>query len=246
MEMGAFHLLDPERTEGWVSPYLQLGCTALAAHSVAAGAEGRVDLLLAARHTQHGFLQLAQLFLQHPSLLAAEALTAAAAHAAVGGLQRGAGRALVTSRDKVHNASVVQSPPGMVIDLFGCSLDVEDVFLTKVNVFIQKQRCQVALQVATVLHHDGAGDCVTPEQKPSVNTRLSIEKPRELHNSDYQMLLSIRTVYPQTLNTLSCLSLDYLHHPSINLSSIIYYHPSIHHLSASLSSIYLALICFLR
>ena len=50
----------------------------------------------------------------------------------------------------------------MVIDLFGCSLDVEDVFLTKVNVFVQKQRRQVALQVATVLHHDGTGDCVTP------------------------------------------------------------------------------------
>lgn len=80
-----------------MTPYLQLGSTALTAHSVTTGAEGGVDLLLAAHHAQHGFLQLAQFLLQHPGLLAAEAFTAAAAHAAVGGLQRRAGRALVIS-----------------------------------------------------------------------------------------------------------------------------------------------------
>lgn len=146
-----------------MNPYLQLGCTALTAHSMATGAKGRVDLLLAAHHAQHGFLQFAQLLLQHSGLLAAEALAAAAAHAAVRGLQRRAGRALVISRDKVHNTGVVQSPPGMVIYLFGCSFNIKDIFLAKINVLIQKQRRQVALQVTTVLHHDGTGDCVTPK-----------------------------------------------------------------------------------
>lgn len=80
-----------------VTPYLKLGSTALTAHGVATGAEGRVDLLLTAHHAQHGFLQLAKLLLQHSGLLAAEALTAAAAHAAVRGLQGRAGRALVIS-----------------------------------------------------------------------------------------------------------------------------------------------------
>lgn len=154
-------LMDREPGE----TYLQLGCTALAAHSVATGAEGGVDLLLAAYHAQHGLLQLAQLLLEHSGLLAAEALTAAAAHAAVGGLQRRAGGALVASGDKVHNTGVVQSPPGVVVYLLGCSFDVKDILLAKVNVLIEKERCQVALQVTTVLHHDGAGDCVTPEGK---------------------------------------------------------------------------------
>lgn len=80
---GQVDVLDMLHTGSADRTGLQLGCTALAAHSVATGAEGGVDLLLAARHTQHGFLQLAQLLLQHPGLLAAEALTAAAAHAAV-------------------------------------------------------------------------------------------------------------------------------------------------------------------
>lgn len=146
-----------------MTAYLQLGRAALAAHSVAAGAEGGVDLLLAAQHAEHGFLQLAQLLLQHSALLAAEALAAAAAHATVGGLQGRAGGALVVPGDKVHNPGVVQSPPGVVIHLLGCSFNIKDILLPKVNVFVEEQRCQVALQVTAVLHHDGAGDCVTPE-----------------------------------------------------------------------------------
>lgn len=53
----------------------------------------------------------------------------------------------------------------MVIYLLGCSFNIKDILLTKVNVFIEKQRCQVALQVTTVLHHDGTGDRVTPEDE---------------------------------------------------------------------------------
>lgn len=68
------------------APHLELGGAALAAHSVAAGAEGRVDLALTAQHAEHGLLQLAQLLLEGPRLLAAEALAAAAVHAALGGL----------------------------------------------------------------------------------------------------------------------------------------------------------------
>lgn len=96
---------------------LQLGRTALTAHSVAARAEGGVDLLLAAHHAQHGFLQLAQLLLQGPGLLAAEALTASAVHAAPRGLERGAGRALAAPGYEVQHTGIVQSPPGVVIHL---------------------------------------------------------------------------------------------------------------------------------
>lgn len=143
-------------------PHLELGGAALTAHGVAAGAEGRVDLLLAAQHAQHGLLQLAQLLLQHPGLLAAEALAAAAVHAAVRGLQRGARGAVLAPRDQVHHAGVVQSPPGMVVHLLRRSFNIEDVLLAEVNVLVQKQRCQMALQVSTVLHHDGTGHRVTP------------------------------------------------------------------------------------
>lgn len=117
---------------------LQLGGAALTAHSVAAGTEGGVDLLLTAHHAQHGLLQLAQLLLQRPGLLAAEALAAAAVHAALGGLQRGARRALVAPRHEVHDTRVVQSPPGVVVHLLGGSSDIENVLLAEVNVFIQK------------------------------------------------------------------------------------------------------------
>lgn len=96
---------------------LQLGRAALAAHGVAARAEGGVDLLLTAHHAQHGFLQLAQLLLQGPGLLAAQALAASAVHAAPGGLERGAGRALAAPGDEVQHAGIVQSPPGVVIHL---------------------------------------------------------------------------------------------------------------------------------
>lgn len=66
-----------------VDPHLELGGAALAAHSVATGAEGRVDLALAAEHAQHGLLEFTQLLLEGAGLLAAEALTAAAAGAAL-------------------------------------------------------------------------------------------------------------------------------------------------------------------
>lgn len=112
-------LTDGEQGEGRPpsTPHLQLGGAAFTAHGVATGAEGRVDLLLTAHHAQHGLLQLAQLLLQRPGLLAAEALTAGAVQAALRGLKRGAGRAVLASRHEVHNAGIVQSPPGMVIHL---------------------------------------------------------------------------------------------------------------------------------
>lgn len=50
---------------------------------MATGAEGRVDLALAAEHAQHGLLEFTQLLLEGTGLLAAEALTAAAAGAAL-------------------------------------------------------------------------------------------------------------------------------------------------------------------
>lgn len=157
-QVDVLHVLHP-RPADWAQ--LELSGTALAAHSVATRTEGRVDLQLAAHHAQHGFLQLAQLLLEHPGLLAAEALTATAIQAALGGLQGRVGRAVVASRDEVHNAGIIQSPPGVVIHLLRGSLNVEDILLAKVNVFIQKQRCQVALQVSAVLHHDGTGHGVT-------------------------------------------------------------------------------------
>lgn len=98
------------------APYLQLHGTALTAHSVATGTEGRVDLPLTAQHAEHGLLQLTQLLLEHSGLLAAEAFTATAVHA-FRGLERRVWRARVASRNQVHDAGIVQGPPGMVIDL---------------------------------------------------------------------------------------------------------------------------------
>lgn len=105
-----FHPRPADRTR------LQLHGTALTAHSVATGTEGRVDLPLTAQHAEHGLLQLTQLLLEHSGLLAAEAFTATAVHA-FRGLERRVWRARVASRNQVHDAGIVQGPPGMVIDL---------------------------------------------------------------------------------------------------------------------------------
>ena len=168
-----------------MDPHLELGGTALAAHGVAAGAEGRVDLALAAEHAQHGLLELAQLLLEGAGLLAAEALTAAAAGTAFRGLQgrvRGAG---VASGQEVHHTRIIQSPPGVVICLLGGSFNIEDILFAQVDVFIQKERSQVALQVSAVLHHDGTGHRVTPIDRDatpnSVLTGLGVPTSRTLN-----------------------------------------------------------------
>lgn len=113
-EVDVLHVLH-SRPADWAR--LELGGTAFTAHSVAAGTEGRVDLLFAAHHAEHGFLQLAQLLLEGSGLLAAEALAAAAVQPILRGLQGRVGGTVVTPRNQVHNTSIVQCPPGVVIDL---------------------------------------------------------------------------------------------------------------------------------
>lgn len=102
------------------------------------GTEGRVDLLLTTHHAEHGLLQLLQLLLQGFALLTAQALTACAVQIALGGLERRVLGAAVSPRYKVHNASIVQGPPRMVVHLLGRALDVKDVFLAQVNVLVKE------------------------------------------------------------------------------------------------------------
>ena len=45
----------------------------------------------------------------------------------------------------------------VVILVLGDSFNIEDILLTQVDVFVQKQRSQVALQVSAVLRHEGTG-----------------------------------------------------------------------------------------
>lgn len=60
----------------------------------------------------------------------------------------------------------------MVICLLGGSFNIEDILLAQVDVFIQKERSQVALQVSAVLHHDGTGHCVTPTDRDATPTSV--------------------------------------------------------------------------
>ena len=60
----------------------------------------------------------------------------------------------------------------MVIRLLGGSFNIEDILLAQVDVFIQKERSQVALQVSAVLHHDGTGHRVTPTDRDATPTSV--------------------------------------------------------------------------
>ena len=140
-------------------PHLELTGAALAAHHVAAGAEGGVHLLLAAQHAQQRFAQLPQPLLQRPALLAAAAVGPLVPTQGVG---RGRALAAAASGHQVHDAGVVEGAAGVVVHLFGGAADVENVLLAQVDVFVEEERRQVALEVPAVLHHHCVGHSVTP------------------------------------------------------------------------------------
>ena len=58
----------------WTNSHLKLTGAGLATHHVTAGAEGGVNLLLAAQHAQQRLPELLQPLLQRPALLAAAAV----------------------------------------------------------------------------------------------------------------------------------------------------------------------------
>lgn len=153
-----------DREDGTLS-HLQLVGAALAAHHVAAGAEGGVDLLLAAHHAQQRLAQLLQPLLQCPALLAASAVQAVVLLAAARRVRRRRGRvhaAAAGSRGQFRHARVVEGAAGVVVNLLGGAADIEDVLLAQVDVVVEEERRKVALEVAAVLHHHGVGHRVAP------------------------------------------------------------------------------------
>lgn len=130
-----------------------------------AGAERGVDLLLAAQHAQQRLPQLPQPLLQRPALLAA---------AAVGplvlllvparGAWRGGALAVAAPGHQVGDAGVVEGAAGVIVHLLGRAADVENILLAQVDVFVEEERGQVALEVPAVLHHHRVGHRVTPAE----------------------------------------------------------------------------------
>ena len=158
--------------------HLKLAGAALAAHHVTAGAEGGVDLLRAAQHAQQSLPQLLQALLQGPAPLAVPAVllllvlllvlfpssSSSSLGAVVAERGAGGGRALAGGgpRHQVHEAGVVERPAGVVVHLLGGPADVEHVLLAQVDVLVEEERSQVALEVPAVLHHHGARHRVAP------------------------------------------------------------------------------------
>lgn len=140
---------------------------------MAAGAEGGVDLLLAAQHAQQRLPQLPQPLLQRPALLAAAAVRPLVL-LLVPARGAGRGRALAAAAaavgHQVHDARVVEGAAGVVVHLLGGAADVEDVLLAQVDVLVEEERGQVALEVPAVLHHHSAGHRVTPSKARQVIT----------------------------------------------------------------------------
>lgn len=126
---------------------------------MAAGAEGGVHLLLAAQHAQQRLPQFPQPLLQRPALLAAAAVRPLVP---AGGVGRRGALALAASGHQVHDAGVVEGAAGVVVHLLGGAADVEHVLLAQVDVFVEEERGQVALEVPAVLHHHSAGHRVAP------------------------------------------------------------------------------------
>lgn len=157
--MGMFTAL----MKNWTNSHLKLSGAGLAAHHVAAGAEGGVDLLLAAQHAQQRLPELLQPLLQRPALLAAAAVQPLVLLVvpARGARRRGA-LAAAGARHQVDDARVVEGPARVVVHLLGGAPDVEDVLLAQVDVFVEEERSQVALKVSAVLHHHSVSDRVAP------------------------------------------------------------------------------------
>lgn len=123
-------------------------------------AEGRIDFFLTAYHAQHGLLKFPQLFLQGFCLLTAEALTAITVQRTFRRLERRTRLAMVTWH-QIHNTSIVQGSPCVVVDLLWCPFDVKYILFSNVDIVIQEKRCQVTLKISAVLHHNSACNRVT-------------------------------------------------------------------------------------
>jgi len=132
-------LISIPQTAREQASHLQLISAGLAAHHVAAGAEGGVDLLLAAEHAEQRLPELLQPLLQGSAQLAAAAVQPVVllVVSARGARRRGAP---VAAGHQVRDAGVVERAAGLVVNLLGGASDVEDVLLPQVDVFVQEKR----------------------------------------------------------------------------------------------------------
>lgn len=120
--------------------HLELICTGLAAHHVAAGAERGVYLLLAAQHAQQSLSELLQPLLQGSALLAAATVQPLVLLLVPAwGARRRRALAAARARHQVHDARVVESAAGVVVNFLGGAADVEDVLLAQVDVFVEEK-----------------------------------------------------------------------------------------------------------
>lgn len=131
-----FDVLEVHRACVCFGSHLELCGAVLAAHGVAAGAEGGVDLLLTAQHAQEGLAQLLQLLLEQPVLPTPSTLRSVLLSVP----RRAGGRRTCTRPGhQVHDAGVVQRPSGVVVHLLGRPADVEDVLLAQVDVLVEEK-----------------------------------------------------------------------------------------------------------
>lgn len=156
----------------WRNPHLKLICAGLAAHHMAAGAECSIYLLLAAEHAQQSLSELLQTFLQGAALLAAATVQPLVLLAVPAwGAWRGVAIPAFRAGNQVHHARVVERSPSVVVHFLGGTSDVKNVLFAQVDVFVEEEWGEVALEVSAVLHHHCIGNCVTPEEKKkSINT----------------------------------------------------------------------------
>lgn len=166
--------------------HLKLIGAALAAHHMTTGAERGVDLLLAAQHAQQRLPQLPQPLLQRPALLAAAAVRPLVL-LLVPARRAWRGGALAAPGHQVGDAGVVEGAPGVIVHLLGRAADVENILLAQVDVFVEEERGQVALEVPAVLHHYSVGHRVTPVEitQEVVIRKYLLDKHKAVtHNSD--------------------------------------------------------------
>lgn len=72
---------------------------------------------------------------------------------------------------RCRHSGAEEGPPRAVVHLLGGALDVKHVAFAQVDVFIQEERGQVALEVSAVLHHHSAGHRVTSDGRTGVRDR---------------------------------------------------------------------------
>ena len=80
-------------------------------------------------------------------------------------MQGGQRGGTATGRDDAtgHRPGAEEGSPRVVVHLLGGALDVEDVLLAQVDVLVEEEGGQVALEVTAVLHHHRTGHRVASD-----------------------------------------------------------------------------------